>query len=210
MSVDSDLIEVEVLKVLVNESSCIVFLKEKEGNQRVLSIWVGIFEGRGIIMAWEGSKSERPFTYDLTYQILNSFSLKVEKLVIKDLKDHVFFGYLYISDGQTVIEHDVRPSDGMALALRFGAPIYIHEKVFKIWQEEANKQGEIFSLVEKNEGKSIFDVLDEKDEKDRSAINADIQKLMEQLEKAIRDEKYEDAARLRDRINDLRNKYQEL
>lgn len=203
-------VEVEVLKVLVNESSHIVFLKEKQGAQRVISIWVGVFEGRGITMAWEGSKTDRPFTYDMLYQILNSFNLRVEKLVINELKEHVFYGFIYITDGQTVVEHDVRPSDGMALALRFGAPIFIHERVFQTWQEEAARQGEMLSLTEKKNGKSIFDILDEKEEGDKQQIDGDLRLLMEQLDLAIQDEHYELAAELRDRINMLRQKMQEL
>ncbi len=204
---EKNLVEVEVLKVLVNENSCIVFLKEKSGKQRVLSIWVGIFEGRGIIMAWEGTKSQRPFTYDLYFEVLSSFNLTVQKLVITDLKDHVFYGFLYISDGQTVVEHDVRPSDGMALALRFGSPIFIHENVFTVWQEEASKQGEMFSLVDKGAGKSIFDILDEDESGD---IGTELKALSKQLETAIKEERYEEAAGLRDKINNLRQKQRKL
>jgi len=207
---DKDLIEVEILKVLVNENSCIVFLKEKSGKQRVLSIWVGIFEGRGIIMAWEGTKSQRPFTYELYQQILTSFNLKVQKMVIQELKDHVFYGFLYVTDDQTVVEHDVRPSDGMALALRFGAPIFIHKQVFQVWQDEASKQGEMYSIVDKSEGKSIFDILEEDDSDQNTNIGVEIKKLNKKLETAIKEEHYEEAADLRDQIGNLKQKQQRL
>ena len=106
----------------------IVILKDKEGD-RVLPIWVGIFEANAIALQIENIATPRPMTHDLLRNIITDLDGQVDRVVVSDLKDNTFFAIIHLTvKGEAVIV-DARPSDAIALALRTRAPILVEETV---------------------------------------------------------------------------------
>ncbi len=106
----------------------IVILKD-ESESRVLPIWVGIFEANAIALKVERIETPRPMTHDLLQRLLDTLQVRVEKVVVNDLRDNTYFALIHLRvQGEEVLV-DSRPSDALALALRAGAPIYVEEAV---------------------------------------------------------------------------------
>jgi bifunctional DNase/RNase len=121
----------------------IVILRDKEG-ERVLPIWVGIFEANAIALQIENIATPRPMTHDLLRNVIRDLNGSVEKIVVSDLKETTFYALIYLRVGTEVIAVDARPSDALALALRTQAPIFVEDhvidnaKTVDLSQEPAN------------------------------------------------------------------------
>ena len=106
----------------------IVILKDKEGD-RVLPIWVGVFEANAIALQIENISTPRPMTHDLLRNILSEIEADVQRIVVCQLKENTFYAMIYLDrEGQTLAV-DARPSDAIALALRTKAPIFVEDDV---------------------------------------------------------------------------------
>jgi bifunctional DNase/RNase len=106
----------------------IVILRDQEGN-RVLPIWVGIFEANAIALQIENISTPRPMTHDLLRNVISDLHASVQKIVVCDLQENTFYALIYLTiDGDT-LAIDARPSDAIALALRTRAPIFVEESV---------------------------------------------------------------------------------
>jgi len=108
----------------------IVILRDKDG-QKVLPIWVGIFEANAIALQIENISTPRPMTHDLLRNVIQDLKAEVKKIVVCDLQENTFYALIYLAlhgDGDTVAI-DARPSDAIALALRTRAPIFVEEAV---------------------------------------------------------------------------------
>ena len=105
-----------------------VVLKDKRSNL-VLSIWVGYFEGNSIALALENSWSPRPMTHDLIKNILNDLGARIGRIIITDLKDNTFYAAIGLVSGDGEILVDSRPSDAIAVAVRFNAHIFVSSKL---------------------------------------------------------------------------------
>ncbi len=109
-------------------NSPIVILRDKEG-QKVLPIWVGIFEANAIALQIENVSTPRPMTHDLLRNVIQDLKASVQKVVVCDLQENTFYALIYLAlDGDTVAI-DARPSDAIALALRTRAPIFVEDTV---------------------------------------------------------------------------------
>ena len=108
----------------------LVTLEEIDGI-RLLPIWVGPTEGMAIGAKLEGQKFPRPITHDLMADVLSKLKVKIEKVTVTDLRDSTFFATIVLKVGSKKIEIDSRPSDGIALAVRANAPIFIEDIVFQ-------------------------------------------------------------------------------
>jgi bifunctional DNase/RNase len=106
----------------------IVILKDKEGD-RVLPIWVGIFEANAIALQIENIATPRPMTHDLLRNIITDLDGQVDRVVVSDLKDNTFFAIIHLTVKGEAVVVDARPSDAIALALRTRAPILVDETV---------------------------------------------------------------------------------
>ena len=106
----------------------IVILKDKEGN-RILPIWVGIFEANAIALQIENISTPRPMTHDLLKNVLGDLEANVQKIVVCELKDNTFYAMIYLDREGKLIGVDARPSDAIALALRTKSPISVEERV---------------------------------------------------------------------------------
>ena len=106
----------------------IVLLRDKDG-QRVLPIWVGMFEANAIALQIENVATPRPMTHDLLRNVIHDLRAEVEKVVVCDLQENTFYALIYLTLGQDSVAIDARPSDAIALALRTKAPIFVEERV---------------------------------------------------------------------------------
>jgi uncharacterized protein len=161
-----------------------LILKEVSGNRR-LPIIIGAFEAQSIALEIEGIKPPRPLTHDLMKNILDSVGSELTDITISELRDGTFFATLNF-DNQEI---DARPSDAIALAVRFGAPIFVVDKVM----EEA-------SFIPENEEAEQGTT---PSSKGRENNLTKLEALRAQLNEAIEREDYERAAKLRDDIRKL-------
>ena len=106
----------------------IVILKDKDG-ERVLPIWVGIFEANAIALQIENIATPRPMTHDLLRNIITDLDGQVDRVVVSDLKDNTFFAIIHLTVKGEAVVVVARPSDAIALALRTRAPILVDETV---------------------------------------------------------------------------------
>jgi len=106
----------------------IVILRDKEG-QRVLPIWVGIFEANAIALQIENIATPRPMTHDLLRNVIEDLKAAVQKVVVCDLQENTFYALIYLAVNGDVMAIDARPSDAIALVLRTRAPIYVEDSV---------------------------------------------------------------------------------
>ena len=108
----------------------IVILKDKEGD-RVLPIWVGIFEANAIALQIENVATPRPMTHDLLRNIITDLDGRVDRVVVSDLKENTFYAVVHLTVRGERVAVDARPSDAIALALRTRAPILVEETVIE-------------------------------------------------------------------------------
>jgi hypothetical protein len=106
----------------------IVILRDKEG-QKVLPIWVGIFEANAIALQIENIATPRPMTHDLLRNVIGDLDASVQKVVVCDVQENTFYALIYLSLHGGTVTIDARPSDAIALALRTRAPIFVEETV---------------------------------------------------------------------------------
>ena len=106
----------------------IVILRDKDG-QKVLPIWVGIFEANAIALQIENISTPRPMTHDLLRNVITDLKASVQKVVVCDLQENTFYALIYLSLNGDTLAIDARPSDAIALALRTRAPIFVEDSV---------------------------------------------------------------------------------
>jgi bifunctional DNase/RNase len=108
----------------------IVILHDPD-SQRVLPIWVGVFEANAIALQIENVATPRPMTHDLLRNVLEELHARVDKIVVSDLRDNTFFAMIHLHVGADPLVIDSRPSDAIALALRTQAPIFVEDSVLE-------------------------------------------------------------------------------
>jgi len=128
----SDLVEVKVAGLALDEKSKapIVVLKDDSG-EKVLPIVIGVLEASAIAAALEKIDFPRPMTHDLAVSIMKSLGAQLDRVEITDLINDTFYALLFMKTEKGEVSVDARPSDSIALALRAGAAIYVHPKVFE-------------------------------------------------------------------------------
>ena len=120
--------KIENILVSPANDSRIVLLKEEDG-ERYLPLFIGPAEANAIALKLENVHVPRPMTHDLTKSVIEKLGASVEQVVVTELNDDVFYGMMVINQSGQQIRIDSRPSDCMALALRFEAPIYVNEPI---------------------------------------------------------------------------------
>jgi bifunctional DNase/RNase len=98
-------------------------------SERMLPIWIGVFEANAIALKIENIATPRPMTHDLLKNFLDELDIKVEKIVVNDVRDNTFYALIYCRYMNQIITIDSRPSDAIALVLRTNAPIFVEESV---------------------------------------------------------------------------------
>lgn len=168
-------------------------LGEEYGNRR-LPIIIGMFEAQAIAIEIEKIQPNRPMTHDLFKSFAKAFNYKVTEIVISDLREGIFFAKIYCTDDirETII--DARPSDAIAIALRFGVPLYTYESILSEAGIVAGSQSEpdeaIEELVQSTKPRSLGEQMK----------NMSLDELNQILSQALNNEEYEKAAKIRDEI----------
>jgi len=107
--------------------------------EKVLPIWIGHSEAWAIAMELSGIGSRRPMTHDLLKAVITTLSAVVEKVEITELKEQTFYARVLLKLNGNILEVDSRPSDSIALALKWGAPIYVEESLFNLKAQDESK-----------------------------------------------------------------------
>jgi len=125
-SSDSDLLAVDVRGVVVDpeSQSPILFLVDPE-SEKGLPVWIGLGEARAISLGLKNVTPPRPLTHDLMKSMLDLLHARVERVVISDLKENTYYATLNLRAGRKTWEVDSRPSDAVAMALKFDAPLFL-------------------------------------------------------------------------------------
>ena len=126
-------IELEIIAIshsITQTQSYAVVLGEVNGSRR-LPIVIGGFEAQAIAVALEKMNPSRPLTHDLMKNFLVAFGIDLHEVIINDLQEGVFYSKLVCSNEQDTIEIDSRTSDAIAMAVRFGCPIYTFEHILQ-------------------------------------------------------------------------------
>lgn len=193
-------IKLEILGLSSSQSqtgSFALVLGETEGNRR-LPIIIGMFEAQAIAIEIEKIIPNRPMTHDLFKSFASNFHFTVEEIVISDLKEGVFFAKIICSDGLKKMEIDARPSDAIAIGLRFDSPIFTYETILAeagiVLTDEAEEEK---AETEKAPAQRARRESSRKDD----LKNYSVERLNELLKEAIDKEDYERAAKIRDELS---------
>jgi len=196
--VDKIKLEILGLSSSQSQSGSFALVLGEVGSNRRLPIIIGMFEAQAIAIEIEKIIPNRPMTHDLFKSFANAFNFTVKEVVISDLKEGVFFAKIICDDGINTIEIDARPSDAIAIGLRFNAPFFTYETILSeagiVLSDEGEEPAEPQpkqKAKKETSKKSFNDQL-----KDLS-----YEKLQEMLSKAIEKEDYEKAAKIRDEMN---------
>ncbi len=179
-------IQLEIVGISTSSSvsgAYVLLLKEVNGS-RELPIIIGPLEAQAIALELEGMKPPRPLTHDLIKTIIEFYGGTITEVCIDGLKDNTFYATLILEGTGSQEEIDVRPSDAIALALRFELPVYVGEDIL----QEAGLAPE----EEKKEETSVV-----------KHYTTKLEQLQSELKEAIEKEDYEKAAKLRDDIRKI-------
>jgi bifunctional DNase/RNase len=195
-------IQLEILGLSSSQSqsgSFALVLGETDGNRR-LPIIIGMFEAQAIAIEIEKIIPNRPMTHDLFKSFGHSFNYTIKEIVISDLKEGVFFAKIVCENDNKTVEIDARPSDAIAIGLRFNAPIFTYEKIMTdagiiLTEESEEEASDLTGDMTKEEPKPKSPA------KDKPLKDYSYDKLKEMLNEALDQEDYEKAAKIRDELN---------
>jgi len=191
-------IKLEILGLSPSQSqsgSFALVLGEEYGNRR-LPIIIGMFEAQAIAIEIEKIVPNRPMTHDLFKQFAKNFGFTVREIVISDLREGIFFARIVCSDGVQETVVDARPSDAIAIGIRFGVSIFTYETILSeagitaSAEEEEEEQEELVRTSSRSP-RAFSEQL-----KDMT-----VDELQKMLDEALGNEEYERAAKIRDEIS---------
>jgi bifunctional DNase/RNase len=150
--------EVNIASMAIDPTSNtpIIILKSVKGDQAV-PIWIGLLEATSIASALRDIKFDRPMTHDLFKNFIDNLEMVVSKVEVCDLKDNTFYARIYFESKDKSFDMDARPSDAIAIALRFGAPIYVDDKIF---EKSQMVEGDYEVLNKSEDGKKWAEYLE--------------------------------------------------
>ena len=172
----------------------LLVLSEKNGRRK-LPVIIGSAEAQSIAIVLENMKPQRPFTHDIFKSVMEAFEIKLKEVHIYNLVDGIFYAKMICFDGFKEVELDSRSSDAIAMAIRFGCPIFVYDFIVEKASvlpdeilEEEQKEAEVKQTVEA-----------EKPEDAMASLS--VEELMKKLEEALENEEYELASKIRDVLN---------
>ena len=182
------LVELSVNRISYSQSQngAYALILEEVDGKRKLPIVIGGFEAQSIAIALDKEiEPPRPLTHDLFKNLADNYDIKIKQVIIHKLVDGIFFSTVICEKDNEEEIFDARTSDAIALALRFQSPIYTYDKIL-------DKAGIILKKEIKEKKQKKFD---------ESFKGFSVKQLNKKISKAIEDEDYELAAKLRDEIN---------
>lgn len=184
-------LEIKELLYSQGSSGAYVLIMEDKTSRRQLPIVIGTSEAQSIALGLEGNQPSRPLTHDLFKRFALNYDVDLTEVVITRFLDGVFYATLICKQGDDISMIDARPSDAIALAVRFGCPISAYESVM----QEAGIETEDLDKVEEPNPEPTEDV------KSDNLEDLSVEQLQQLLDLAIEEENYEKAAEIRDLIN---------
>lgn len=185
-------IELKVINISNSQAqacACAMVLQEING-ERQIPIIIGASEAQAITLKLKNIRPPRPLTHDLFNTTLKIYNISIHEVLIHKAHEGVFYSYIYFKQGNEITRIDARTSDAIALAVRFGCPIFIYESILEKEYIKLNV-----------ENKEIEEKEDEQQHIEAAPLPAkNLKTLKAALEKAIQDENYELASILRDEI----------
>jgi uncharacterized protein len=180
------------------QSGAYALILIEENGERRIPIIIGGFEAQAIVIKLENLEPPRPLTHDLFRKFADEFGISVSEVMIYKLEEGVFFSRLICNNGNREYSIDSRTSDAVALALRFGCPIYISEDIL-------DKAGITINPSESDTETSdeMNDILDPENNKYDSYSDEELYKI---IDEAVKTEDYERAAAVRDEIEKRKRK----
>jgi len=186
--VSKTLIEAKVWTMARTNKGSAVLIRPV-GVERFVPIFIGQLEAQAIFKSMSKVKLPRPLTHDLFMNMLQRCSMNIDRVEIHDINDATYYSHIVARQGRKKYAFDSRPSDAIAIAIRLGCPIYIAEYII-------NAAGVPISVITDAE---------------RISVNkTTLEEFKQALQKAIREENYEDAAKIRDRIQEIESKQSDL
>ena len=185
-------VELQVLNITNSQAQVGAFalLLGEVNGERQLPIIIGPAEAQATALYMKGVKTPRPLTHDLFMTIIGVLGASLLRVLIYKAKDGIFYSYIYLKKDEEIIRIDTRTSDAVGMAIRAECPILIYESILE--QE---------CLRISNEERRHPEESDEDEKKRDLPRNVTSMSLEEALDQAIKDENYELAAKIRDRIN---------
>ena len=190
-------ITLEIKELLYSQSSSgayVLILGDKHSMRR-LPIVIGSNEAQSIALGMEEEQHSRPLTHDLFKKFAEQYGVELIEVVITRFLEGVFYAMLICKQGEDITMIDSRPSDAIALAVRFHCPISAYESVMNDAAIEMDDVKDMDTSLESEEPEEPTDTLD----------NLTVEQLQKLLQMAIDEENYQKAAELRDRINELKS-----
>jgi bifunctional DNase/RNase len=188
-------IELEIVALshsITQTHSYAVVLGEVNGLRR-LPIVIGGFEAQAIAVALERMHPSRPLTHDLMKNFMNAFAVELQEIIINDLQEGIFYSKLICFTEHDTVEIDSRTSDALALAVRFGCPIYTYENILESAGILMDDSGS------KKKSSEAVGVEESSEREDLSRMN--IEELNNLLNEVLEQEDYIRAISIRDEIN---------
>jgi bifunctional DNase/RNase len=198
-------IELEIVALshsITQTHSYAVVLGEVNGLRR-LPIVIGGFEAQAIAVALEKMQPSRPLTHDLMKNFMNAFAIDLHEIIISDLQEGIFYSKLVCSSENDTVEIDSRTSDAIALAVRFGCPIYTYEYILEsagILMEDTGTTGK----KKKSKQEAIVEETGGTGNEDLKTMT--LEELNTLLNEVLDREDYIRAVNIRDEINSRKKK----
>ena len=199
------MVEAKILNLAITDKYFVVMLKP-ENTEKVIPISIATLEAQSIMTSLIGYKKERPLTHNLINKIFSTCNIKLVNVVIDNVHMDTYFAKLVIEYEKNNVFIDSRPSDAIALALEFKCPIYVEEHVIDkagiILEngEESSAVPFVYQRFDSEEDISQIDNSNNNVVDSNIKTKEEIQRLLDQ---AIKEERYEDAARYRDELDKL-------
>lgn len=194
-------IELEIVALshsITQTHSYAVVLGEVNGLRR-LPIVIGGFEAQAIAVALEKMQPSRPLTHDLMKNFMNAFNIELHEVIISNLQEGIFYSKLICSGQEDNIEIDSRTSDALALAVRFGCPIYTYENIL-------NEAGLSLEETSGKKEKKTAAAERTRTEGEEDLKSMTLEELNRLLQGVLEQEDYIRAISIRDEINSRRGK----
>lgn len=134
----------------------IIILKSTD-EEHAIPIWIGLLEATSIASALKNVTYDRPMTHDLFKNFLDTLEIEVSKVEICDIRENTYFAEIFFRSKAETFSMDARPSDAIAIALRFDAPLYVDDKVI---QKSKREDGEAEVFDDSEEGRKWAEYLE--------------------------------------------------
>ena len=193
------LLNISELSSSQTQTGAYALILEVNGSNKRIPIIIGAYEAQAIALQLEGLKPSRPLTHDLFQSFTNAFNISVIEVEINRFSEGVFYARIICFDGARKVEIDSRTSDAVALAVRFNCPIYCDDEVIKQTAIEMEEEEDDDDFLD-------FELPDDDLEDLTKPSELTLKELEALLQKMIDEENYEEASRIRDEINQRKNK----